>query len=129
MRPRIRSMYHPSWARHAQAANGFGDAIVLDAPLGSTPGHAAKHGAIRPRRWTHAIATALSALAAAVRARATERRQRRLARETFLVLNGLDGRALRDLGFDRSEIASVAYELAGLAEPSRARPERFTRGR
>ena len=129
MRPRIRSMYHPSWARHAQAANGFGDAIVLDAPLGSTPGHAAKHDAIRPRRWTHAIATALSALAAAVRARATERRQRRLARETFLVLKGLDGRALRDLGFDRSEIASVAYELAGLAEPSRARPERFTRGR
>jgi uncharacterized protein YjiS (DUF1127 family) len=122
-------MYHPSWARHAQAANGFGDAIVLDAPLGSTPGHAANGDAIRPRRWTHAIATALSALAAAVRARATERRQRRLARETFLVLNGLDGRALRDLGFDRSEIASVAYELAGLAEPSRARPERFTRGR
>ena len=129
MRAPIRSMYHPSWARHAQAANGFGDAIVLDAPLGSTPGHAAKHGAIRPRRWTHAIATALSALAAAVRARATERRQRRLARETFLVLNGLDGRALRDLGFDRSEIASVAYELAGLAEPTRVRPKRCTRGR
>lgn len=78
MRPPIRSMYQPSWARHA---------------------------------------------------RATERRQRRLARETFLVLNGLDGRALRDLGFDRSEIASVACEVAGLAAPTRARPERFTRGR
>ena len=129
MRPRIRSMYHPSWARHAQAANGFGDAIVVDATHGSAPGHSAGCTASRPLRLGDAVANALRFLAAAVRARATKRRQRRLAQEAFLVLNGLDGRALRDLGFDRSEIASVAYELAGLAEPSRARPERFTRGR
>lgn len=129
MRPPIRSMHHPSWARHAQAANGFGDAIVFDAHLGPMPGRAAEHDVTRPRRWTQAIASAFRALAAAARARATKRRQRRLARETFLVLNGLDGRALRDLGFDRSEIASVACEVAGLAEPTRAHPERLTKGR
>jgi uncharacterized protein YjiS (DUF1127 family) len=122
-------MYHPFWARHAHAANGFGDAIVFDAHPGSTPGRAAAHDDIRPRRWTHAVASALRALAAAARARAIQRRQRRLARETFLVLNGLDGRALRDLGFDRSELASVACEVAGLAAPTRVRPGRFTRSR
>jgi hypothetical protein len=36
---------------------------------------------------------------------------------------------LRDLGFDRSEIASVANEVAGLAGASRAHPERFTQSR
>jgi uncharacterized protein YjiS (DUF1127 family) len=129
-------MRHPTysfvdspWARHAGHANGFGDAAVLEAPCGSHSGHAAGNGGVRPRRWAHAIATALSALAAAVRARATERRQRRLARETFLVLNGLDGRTLRDLGFHRSEIASVANEVAGLTETTRAHPERFNEGR
>jgi uncharacterized protein YjiS (DUF1127 family) len=129
MRHPTYSFVDSTWARHAQAANGFGDAILFDAHLGATPGHVAEHDVVRPRRWTQAIASALRALAAAARARATKRRQRRLARETFLVLNGLDGRALRDLGFDRSEIASVACELAGLAEPTRAHPERLTRGR
>jgi len=129
MRQDFHSSIDPSWARHARAANGFGDAIVVDATHGSAPGQSVGCAASRPLRWADAVANALRILAAAARARAAERRQRRLARDTFLVLNGLDGRALRDLGFDRSEIASVAYELAGLAEPSRARPERFTRGR
>jgi uncharacterized protein YjiS (DUF1127 family) len=129
MRQPTFSFVETAWARHARHANGFGDAAVLEAPPGSRSGHAAGNGEVRPRGWLHAVASAMRALADALRARAAERRRRRLARETFVVLNGLDGRTLRDLGFHRSEIASVANEVAGLAETTRAHPERFNEGR
>lgn len=46
--------------------------------------------------------------------------QRRLRiAATRTALQGLDARALRDLGFDRSEIASVAEEAAGRIERQR----------
>jgi len=35
-------------------------------------------------------------------------RQRRDSRLTYLALSGLDARTLRDLGFDRSELLSIA---------------------
>ena len=136
MRQPTRSTNPQSWARHAQAANGFGDAIILETPSGPARGHAAGNGTARPDgAWSvvtdaaRALFDAVRALSDAARARAAERRQRRLARETFLVLNGLDGRTLRDLGFDRSEIASVACEVAGLAAPTRTHPARFTQRR
>ena len=45
--------------------------------------------------------------------------QWREARATYESLRHLDDRALRDLGFDRLEIASVAAEASGDAERTR----------
>ena len=45
--------------------------------------------------------------------------RQRLAGEVYAALRELDTRTLRDIGLDRSEIASVAREVAGLAERQR----------
>jgi len=51
----------------------------------------------------------------------TSYRRARQARLAYDDLRHLDDRMLRDLGFDRSEITSVAAEHAGAAEPTRVR--------
>jgi len=48
-------------------------------------------------------------------------RQRQLARNARHALHQLDDRTLHDIGLDRTEIPSVAAELAGEAERSRVR--------
>jgi uncharacterized protein YjiS (DUF1127 family) len=54
--------------------------------------------------------------------RALERyRQRRKAWATYEALRHLDDHMLRDLGFDRSEITSVAAEVSGAATRTRVR--------
>lgn len=47
--------------------------------------------------------------------------RQRQARATYVALRDLDTRTLRDLGFDRSEIQSVAAEAAGQIDSSRTR--------
>jgi uncharacterized protein YjiS (DUF1127 family) len=47
--------------------------------------------------------------------------QRRRAKDTYDALRHLDDRMLRDLGFDRSGIASVAAEASGAAARTRLR--------
>ena len=56
--------------------------------------------------------------AVVVRAHARYQESRR-ARDTYEALRQLDDRSLRDLGFVRDEIRSVAAEVAGQAERSR----------
>lgn len=47
--------------------------------------------------------------------------RQRFARAAVRALNGLDARTLRDLGLDRSELSSLAAELAGEAARQRVR--------
>jgi uncharacterized protein YjiS (DUF1127 family) len=125
---------HHGWARHALAANGFGDAVVVEAPSAADlagpapatppartvtgPAAATPPARIVPGRagpWQ-----AIAGLAAAMRHALTAWRRHRAARATEVALHELDDRALRDLGLDPSEIRSVASEVAGLADPTRA---------
>ncbi len=50
-------------------------------------------------------------------------------RATALALAALDSRTLRDLGFDRSEVRSVAAELGGDVHTTRVRVALNSRGR
>ena len=58
------------------------------------------------------IADVLAPVSASLRRMRESYRAYRIARETIAVLRGLDDRTLRDLGYDRSEIESVAIEVS-----------------
>jgi uncharacterized protein YjiS (DUF1127 family) len=73
----------------------------------------------RTPQCPHVWEARLDAVAAAVRQAYARWNQRRRAADTRRVLEQLDVRTLRDLGVDRSEISSVAAELAGDAEVTR----------
>jgi hypothetical protein len=75
----------------------------------------------RPRRLTQVVQAALRAAGAALRRQLAEARRRRQARANYLALCELDVGTLRDLGFHRSELMSVATEVVGGAEFTRAR--------
>jgi uncharacterized protein YjiS (DUF1127 family) len=65
------------------------------------------------------IAAALRRVAAVAARMRAQWQRRRKARATYLALSRLDSRTLRDLGFDRSEIQSVAAEISGSADSTR----------
>jgi uncharacterized protein YjiS (DUF1127 family) len=65
--------------------------------------------------------SALSYIASVARRMRVHARQRQQARATRDALRTLDDHTLRDLGFDRSEIASVGAEIAGRADRTRVR--------
>jgi uncharacterized protein YjiS (DUF1127 family) len=104
-----------AWASHTFAANGFGDAVIGAAEPAPAPTSEHSHRKARAARSLaigNFLAESLSALGAALR-RARERyREYRIARETRDALGALDDRTLRDLGYHRSEIESVATEVA-----------------
>jgi uncharacterized protein YjiS (DUF1127 family) len=67
------------------------------------------------------VAAAIQATVAIARRAQARRRQRREARAIYDALYQLDDRTLRDLGFDRCEIRSVAAEVARKAAYTRVR--------
>lgn len=129
-----------AYALHAFAANGFGDADVgfpeqrlrptrpqfdreahahRPRPTGGQLDHEAH--AHRLLRLLQSVEATLRAVGAAARRMHAKWKQRQQARATYVALGGLDARTLRDLGFDRSEIRSVAAEVAGETDSTRAR--------
>lgn len=111
-------------ALHAFAANGFGDAAI-----GRTEPHVLLssvelyHRARAHRLYLLAeiVKATLKAVGDHVRRTVARWKRQQQARATYLALRALDARTLRDLGFDRSEILSVAAEVAGDADSTRAR--------
>ena len=113
-----------AWARHAVAANGFGDGAVSDKHPSALPtSYEIYQAACTHRAFLlgEIIAAAIQALGAIVRRAYAQYRQRRAGRKTYQALSQLDDRALRDLGFARDELMSVAAETAGQVERTRVR--------
>jgi uncharacterized protein YjiS (DUF1127 family) len=111
-------------AQHPLAADGFGDGASTDTASFARPTSYQLHQAARAHRsfiLGEIIVAAIRAAGAIARRAHARHRQRRQARATYAALQQLDDRSLRDLGFDRSEIRSVAAELTGEAEYSRVR--------
>jgi uncharacterized protein YjiS (DUF1127 family) len=108
------------WWRQAAAASGFGDADV--GPISTYEVYEAAR-ANRAAFIGDAISRALSAAVARARRAYVRYQQHREAWAVSAALRELDDRTLHDLGFDRSEIGSVAMEAAGLAARTRVRIE------
>jgi uncharacterized protein YjiS (DUF1127 family) len=113
-----------AWARRAPAANGFGDAPSLDSAPSAWPSSYELYQAARTNRafvLGEVMASAVRSVRALMRLAYRRYRHRRQQSELYETLSQLDDRTLRDLGFDRSEIRSVAAEWAGEAEATRVR--------
>ena len=105
-----------SWARHAFAANGFGEVGFADVASAAWPSSLEVYqdaSTQRSRIIAGVIAKAIRAVRAIARRVVAWHRQRQQAKATFDVLHGLDDRTLRDLGFHRSEITSSVTQATG----------------
>jgi uncharacterized protein YjiS (DUF1127 family) len=113
-----------SWAQHARAANAFGGLETTETASSARPTSYQLHQAARAdRSFTlgEIIVAVIQAAGAIARRAYARHRRRRQARAIYNALHQLDDRTLRDLGFDRSEIRSVAAEVTGEAERTRVR--------
>jgi uncharacterized protein YjiS (DUF1127 family) len=110
-----------AWAQRASMANGFGE-MGLDAPVPFAVSHADQ----QPARasCSASLREILAALIDALRHNARgwtgQWKQYQLQRATYDALCERDARALHDIGLTRSELRSVANELTGEVEPTRA---------
>lgn len=112
------------WTPHALAANGYGDLAIADTAASARPTSYDLHQAARAHRafvLGGIIVAAICAAAAIARSAYTRHWQRRRASAIYDALQQLDDRTLHDMGFDRSEIFSVAAEVAGEVESTRVR--------
>jgi len=102
-----------AWARHAAGANGFGDLPAAgDASAPFAADVYARARAVRSQAMGMLVSTALARAWTLIQRTRARYRVYRAARETYRALRSLDDRTLHDLGYDRSEIASVAVEVA-----------------
>ena len=121
-----------AYAMHAFAANGFGDANVGRAGQRLLQaGDRLDQGAAVPRssRMARIVEATLRAVGAIARRIYSGWKRQKQASDTYFALRELDAHTLRDLGFDRSEIRSVAAEIAGDADPTRVLTVQALRGR
>ena len=106
------------------AGNGFGDAAI-----GRTEPHDLLDSvelyhlarAHRSYQLREIVKATLQAVGDLVRRTVARWKRQQQARATYLALRALDAHMLRDLGFHRSEILSVAAEVAGNAATTRVR--------
>ncbi len=112
-------------------ANGFGEAALARSVDYQRPDAVQLEAAARAHR-SRGVAKIIAAIWHDMHDRlriALARMERRAqARATAATLSALDSRTLRDLGFHRSEIPSIAAEAAGLLESSRVRAVQTLRG-
>lgn len=119
------------WALHALAANGFGDAAITDTAPSARPTSYEMYGAARTHRsfaLGEIIIAAIHAAGAIARRALAWHEQRLEAGAYYDTLRQLDNRTLRDLGFDRSEIRSLAAEVTGEPEHTRVRALQSSHG-
>jgi uncharacterized protein YjiS (DUF1127 family) len=112
-----------AWARRAAASTGFGDAATSAPPVAPAPDAMQLALAVRAERHAalaEIIAALMTAMKDALRGVVAQWKRSRSERETFHALRELDARTLRDLGMDASELRSVAMEISGASDPTRA---------
>lgn len=110
-----------AWARRSSAANGFGEAAETAAPMRVIPEVDATHPMLDARAQRRAYLNEIvRAAAKTVRRWVSAWQRRRAEYETFRALHALDARTLRDLGLNASELRSVAMEISGATDPTRA---------
>jgi uncharacterized protein YjiS (DUF1127 family) len=108
----------------AHAASAFTDYAATDAASSIRPSSYRLYRAARVNRSFmigDIIVAAFHSAGAIARRAYAHHRQRRQARDVSDALRQLDDHMLRDLGFDRSEITSVAAEMTREAEYTRMR--------
>jgi len=111
-----------AWARHAAASNGFAD---VDAGSSAQPHHASLELYAAARGFSAAgaratlVAMRSSLIDQAKRMYGAWQRHRRAA-ATRRALDQLDALTLHDIGLDRSELHSIAGELTGEIDRTRA---------
>lgn len=112
-----------AWAQRARAANGSGNAAAADFATAWPSSYELYQAARANRAFVlgEMVASALKSVRAIVRLAYRRYQHYRQKSAVYDTLSQLDDRTLRDLGFDRSEIRSVAAEWAGEAEATRMR--------
>ncbi len=123
------------WARRAAAANGFGAAhaevessrsgVDIRTSIAFAPGDSPL---LYKTAGMRELAADISGWVVGVTRRYVKAwRRHRMAWDTYKSLRGLDARTLRDVGLDRSEMGSVAAEIAGEADRTRMQALRTLR--
>ena len=111
-----------AWAQRASMANGFGEIGLCGEPFPSAVSR--PHQQPARENWSASLREILAAMVDALRDQArgwTVRwKQYQLQCATYRALRQLDARTLHDIGLTRSELRSVAVELTGESEPTRA---------